>query len=233
MLLGTLVLFPLFSLGGCSGDSGPLTAPSRSYPFRPAYYYMYENQEIWLDTSSELLAIRFYESVSQSAVDRLLGWWGLGTRNEPKNNTFELYIVWTKNAFEQAPVLWKQVGLVEYVGPILQWGVCGGEPRYVIPGNQIIVKGDVLDEEIASWLADASATVVSRRSPTHVIYELPWGDAGELFDLANRIHRHSAIEFAEPNFLIEICHGAHGSLVRPPLSNSPPLLTAPGSSEIE
>jgi hypothetical protein len=95
---------------------------------------------------------------------------------------------------------------VKYVGPVSEW-LCNGEVYFTIPANQIVVRGNVTDVEVASWLREAKAKVISSREndPTWYVYEIPWGDAADMFALTRKLDRHEAIKYASPDFLRRYC----------------------------
>jgi len=77
-------------------------------------------------------------------------------------------------------------------------------------GNERIVRGNVQQRAVKQMLAGAGATVAMHNSsdPDRYIYALPWGRAGALFDLGLGLARQAQIQYAEPNFMTQICWGA-------------------------
>jgi hypothetical protein len=197
----------LLSLATACAENDPAgPGPARSdLALQTTYTYFGANkQPIVLNSRPDLLAIRFRDAVSPDARARFMDRWQLTTAFE--DPIFGLVIVHTDEAFTAAPQLWQDMTYVAYVGPVFVPSTCNGAPSFLVPANEVIVRGDLSDPGVLSALRDAGATLVARSEPTRALYQLPWGDPGNLFGLVAQLTSVQSVVYAEPNFMATVCN---------------------------
>jgi len=187
----------------CSNDDPvqPQNQASERPVIRDQYFYYYQDSPIYFDTAIDRLAIKFHEGISEERIDRFLdarGWKVYGF--EPSH---EIWMVLVENALDVVKrVSWPNPSL-EYIGPVLESGLCDGLQLHMTPTNEISVRGDVTDAEVAEHLKGAGV-IRTREDRDRTILEMPW-DATRTIDLANWLAVHPATEYATPNFIQQFC----------------------------
>jgi hypothetical protein len=214
-----VTVFVMAQFAACSDTDTPLNPGAdyegRHLELRTEYYYMYDGEPKTLETRGDYLAIKFHENISSLRIQIFMNKWKLEPIIREGDNYYKMYVVLTEDAFTLATKLAKHAPELKYVGPVFLYAYCYNhytkdiEPVFTIPGNEILIIGDTEHVEVKQMLEndDAYFIDVTYIDITHSVarYAIPWGDPGDVFDLANELHRHSAVEIAEPNFLSGSC----------------------------
>ena len=187
---------------GCSdqGDIVSIVPPRDDGHLSRTYTTLYAGQEIHYFPATLYVSVRFEPGLTRPDIDAFLKQRGFRVKRD-RDPLYRLYVVEVNNAFTEAARLATNPE-VAFVGPVF-WRSCG--TNFVLVGNQIIVYGDATDPSVDALLREANATLV-RADPApprpEYVYELPWGRTDDLFDLCLSLTHLTAVDYAEPNFVL-------------------------------